>query len=285
MLLGVAAVLALIVGLSVGLSRGGKSDGGPAPRFNVSLATVSPQTLQTTYASCEELRSDLMQASGYLANAIIDANALWYFHKDNSYFFTRGGEGGVIGRPVVETAADASSNKLPQSSTPSAITEDSFGTNNQVEGFEEADVVQSDGTRVYAAYGLEIAVLQADNATLIDRIELPAAPSDCYSNKISSLLLVSQRLVVITSGWCNSGESYCQVIRERAICVYLSMIPLQLLQACSWYSNPLCKATTFLLEPLTTMYTLLPPRGSIQTGMPLLNIWTLTTKTSMLDQP
>lgn len=209
-ILGAAAALALIVGLSVGLAAGRTLE--LAPTFSVSLATVSPKTLQTNYASCSELRADLLQASGFLANSVIDANAQWYFHRKGVNFNDQAKDGNDL--DVAETLAHDpdSSSSLPDESNEVTITENSFGTNNQVDGVEEADIVQSDGEKVYAAYGLEIVVLRAaDNVTALERIQVPEV-AECYSQRISSLLLVSQKLIVTTSGYCDSGLPYGQVV-------------------------------------------------------------------------
>jgi len=202
--LGVAAALALIVGLSVGLLRK-SSDATIAPTFDVALDTVSRSTLTTTYASCDELRLDLRQASGYLANAVIDANARWYFHQDGPYSKR------VDRQPVAETTALDKSRQPSTAQQPDGITEDSYGTNNQVDGVEEADIVKTDGENVYVAYGSEIVVLHADNVTVLDRIQIPS--TECLRSEINSLLLVSQKLVVIvSSNMCNQDAPYGQVV-------------------------------------------------------------------------
>lgn len=76
---GAAAVLALAIGLSVGLSSSSSTE---APTFNATLDTISSETIQQSYSTCEELRHDLVQASGFLANSVIDSNAEWYFHQE-----------------------------------------------------------------------------------------------------------------------------------------------------------------------------------------------------------
>lgn len=209
-ILGVSVTLALVVGLSVGLTR--DSDSGiTAPTFNVSLDAISSKTIQQSYRTCEDLRGDLVQASGYLANSVIESNAQWYFHQEyrNKGGFSGGGDIAVL----ADSESGSSSNGIPTPTEP-AITEDSFGTNNQVEGVEEADVVQSNGEQVFVSYGKEVVVLEADNVTVTSRRELPVH-ENCTNNNIASMLLIDDRLVVITTGWCDTDST--TIVRGRQI--------------------------------------------------------------------
>jgi len=53
--------------------------------------------------------------------------------------------------------------------------EDSFGTNNQVEGVDEADIVKSDGTHVFTVYGSDIVTLDTQGNEL-SRLSLNVKP-------------------------------------------------------------------------------------------------------------
>jgi DNA excision repair protein ERCC-4 len=59
-------------------------------------------------------------------------------------------------------AADMAMPEMAATATVGSAKEDSYGTNNQVEGVDEADIVKSDGIHVFAAYG---DLLYAWNAT------------------------------------------------------------------------------------------------------------------------
>ena len=110
----------------------------------------------------------------------------------------------------------------------SASGETDFGTNNQVTGVDEADLVKSDGTYVYAAYGDVLVVWNALSGAEIINVTMPAIPAINYSQSgpvdfvtpkgavansiiccsfyqpvpvILALLLESERLIVIVDGY------------------------------------------------------------------------------------
>lgn len=218
-LLVVPAIIALAVSLSLGLSDDDDTTNGSSgsiskvPTFAVSLSAISPETIRQSYPSCEALSTDLVQASRLLANSVIEKNARWFYHQDYG-----GGDVGVLmGEPaifrgdidVVADSAGAPESASAGIAAPSQpVTEDSYGTNNQVVGVDEADIIKSNGVQVFAAYGREIVVLDADNVTISSRTELPETPKECYSDNIASMLLIGERLVVVTNGYCdNYGDS------------------------------------------------------------------------------
>lgn len=94
-----------------------------------------------------------------------------------------------------------------------------FGTNNQVDGVDEADIVKSDGLKVWAAFGADIVVLQADSVTVLDRVTVPTEANDeeCGQSYIQGLLLVDD-------SWWPSQEhgvqrhlKMLQVVQERLL--------------------------------------------------------------------
>ena len=233
----VAVVVALIIGLGVGLTAGlRKKDAESFPTFDVNITQISTESFEP-YGSCDELRLDLIEATKYLANSRIDSNARAYYHQD---YRSRGCESCAFGQPqplasqdVAESAGTTSNtNSQPRAEPlPDVSGEDSFQTNNQVEGVDEADVVKSDGTHVFAVYGREVVTLDADNVTVLSRTVVPvlkvnngtisfdttasdanegfytSSPEHYCDSSIVSLLLHQDRLTVITTGWCDFYDS------------------------------------------------------------------------------
>jgi len=74
--------------------------------------------------------------------------------------------------PSTTTTKEGSRGTDTQSSSTGMSSE---GTNNQADGFNEADVVKSDGTHVYAAYGDSIVVWDAATGTEVSRTIVPTA--------------------------------------------------------------------------------------------------------------
>jgi uncharacterized secreted protein with C-terminal beta-propeller domain len=90
----------------------------------------------------------------------------YYFMSDDlngGYLYTGVDDGvSTAGPPEMmadsSVAAPAGSAGGAKNSPAVTTTESSFGTNNQEDGVEEADVVLSDGTHIYTAYGGEVSI-------------------------------------------------------------------------------------------------------------------------------
>ncbi len=178
------------------------------------------------YGACSDLKSDLEKAAKFIVDVRIDRDIQMKFHDkwDYNLWIPRGGF--PIGDVMVmeESMEDGTSGT---SSGPAGGGENSFGTNNQVDGVDEADLIKSDGDVVYASYGDEIVIWNAKTGSELSRTKLPTddenglplcsnddgntstntrmknKSSPCYTSywygemKISSLLLHERRLVVI----------------------------------------------------------------------------------------
>jgi DNA excision repair protein ERCC-4 len=111
------------------------------------------------YDSCDDLRDDILNALKHYANSIIESekNSYWYEDCDPNDPYRPWGWG--YGGTAEDTASMEAPEAAPapeadaSASTAAKVEEDSFGTNNQIEGVDEADIVKSDGTWVFAAYG------------------------------------------------------------------------------------------------------------------------------------
>jgi Beta propeller domain len=114
-----------------------------------SLALISSKSLQNTYLDCGDLVVDLRKLAQLIANKTIQSNlgSSCYFNETDCpmIYYASPMEGDM-----------ASSTAGGQKSDSVVTTESSYGTNNQVEGVEEPDIVQSDGKNIFLAYGTEV---------------------------------------------------------------------------------------------------------------------------------
>lgn len=111
-----------------------------------SLSLVSEDTFKNTYLDCDDLAVDLRKVTLLLANQTIQS------HLQSYYFATRGFDGPIFFPPVSAPAPAP----VPAPSPGIETTEDSFETNNQLEGVEEPDILKSDGVDIFAVYGAEV---------------------------------------------------------------------------------------------------------------------------------
>lgn len=188
------------------------------------LAAVSPESISQTYPSCDALAVDLQLVARGVGERYIADTAMWYFMppfvSEDEGIPTTGGDGETDSGDQTDTMNDApmATEEVSKgtSSTSVSTTESSFGTNNQEEGVEEPDIVQSDGFRVYAVYGSDILVLNATSSTLLNRITVPVETTTTTSSSssartdsspqcsetINAMLLVDDRLLVVTNSYC-----------------------------------------------------------------------------------
>eukprot|EP00978_Attheya_sp_CCMP212_P035954 scaffold159526_cov35-Attheya_sp.AAC.1 len=140
------------------------------------------------YETCDDMESDLLMAAKFHVNGIIARNSK-YQVPDNNYVDYVDYDVISVGQPELGIVADSGTEAVTsdqaskvagdatadKTATAEADGEDNFGTNNQEEGVEEADVVQSDGTFVYAAYGDFLVVWRASTGEVLQKIQMPAA--------------------------------------------------------------------------------------------------------------
>lgn len=143
----------------IGLGESFQSNG---KAFDVRMNLFNPDILEGYDNNVTALREDLDQAIRFYINAFIEGQIQSY-----DPFFA----GPVFVDEVAET--DTATGSVP-APTPSAEGTTDYETNNQEEGVDEADLVKSDGTYVYAAYGDTLVVWEALTGDLISNISLPA---------------------------------------------------------------------------------------------------------------
>eukprot|EP00586_Coscinodiscus_wailesii_P000070 CAMPEP_0172480130 /NCGR_PEP_ID=MMETSP1066-20121228/5091_1 /TAXON_ID=671091 /ORGANISM="Coscinodiscus wailesii, Strain CCMP2513" /LENGTH=806 /DNA_ID=CAMNT_0013241181 /DNA_START=260 /DNA_END=2677 /DNA_ORIENTATION=- len=134
--------------------------------FQPNLRSFSSDIL-SGYNDCSVLVQDIEETAKYLVNVLI-ANNVRYGDEE-----------------VVALDGEA-----PMDAAPSASQgKSSYGTNNQVENVDEADIVKSDGTNVFLAYGNDL-VWMLTNGTIVQRLTMPTRkdsfPSISHWDVISS---------------------------------------------------------------------------------------------------
>jgi Secreted protein containing C-terminal beta-propeller domain distantly related to WD-40 repeats len=148
------------------------------------------------YDQCDDLELDLLEAIELLGNITIDKFATNHFSSNyylHSYVCRGGGSDCMqsmddvvlLPPPEVMMREDVDSSapekeSVADSPTSNAAGEDSFGTNNQVQGVDEADLVKSDGTHVFAAYADKLMVWNAENGTLLSTTVIPTEDDEGY---------------------------------------------------------------------------------------------------------
>lgn len=125
------------------------------------------------YQGCDDLRADLAEAGAYLANVVIRRNSRYGPSYGGGYEMEEeamddldmgiAAEAPMASEMVGDSSAAKESAREPEFEADEAADgggdaegETDYGTNNQVEGVDEADVVKSDGTYVFAAYGNKV---------------------------------------------------------------------------------------------------------------------------------
>jgi hypothetical protein len=191
-------------------STGGNNEEPNVPGTNVPLPLISERSLQESYDSCEALKADIKTAILMQLNYTI--NQYYndpYLFNEAGYFVGYQGwdypavpeEGGSEGgEPTAESPAASDS-----STAQKQVGESSYGTNVQVEGVDEPDMVKSDGIKVWVAYGPDVVVLNTNN-TVLDRITIPSVEdTECeqLQTNILGMLLIDEKLLVIANDWCN----------------------------------------------------------------------------------
>jgi hypothetical protein len=190
-------------------ATGGNNQEPNAPGARVPLPLISERSLQQSYDSCESLTADIKLAILMQLNYTINQ------YYNDPYFFDEAGyfigyyppsyavpeEGGAEEAPTADSPANSDS-----ATSQKQVGESSYGTNVQVEGVDEPDLVKSDGTKVWVAYGSDVVILDTNN-TILDRIAVPADEDvvceQQLQTSIQGMLLVDEKLLLIANDWCN----------------------------------------------------------------------------------
>lgn len=188
-------------------------------KLDVSLPKFSADIL-SGYSTCDNLQQDVEQALNDYANDIIK-NEMDNFQ---AFYYGIAFDGEMVAMDETESSfMSKSSGEMPAE-------EDSFGTNNQHNDVDEADIVKSDGTYVYAVYGSKIVVLEVlgnevyrldieeidkDNTVTVERKKI-----DYYSNSIRGLLLYENRLIAITTGY---DYSYTSISSDMTLVIVMDI--------------------------------------------------------------
>jgi uncharacterized secreted protein with C-terminal beta-propeller domain len=198
--------------------------------FTSRLTTVSNVTIKQAYGSCNSLSADLYILAQKIVNRTIESNS--YYFDDSGYYYTD--DDGI----AVAAATTNTGNKTKILGSTRAglnvksVTESSFSTNNQIEGVQEGDLVQSNGEQVFVVYGREIIELAADTVTITKRTKLPGkSNTECSTQFVASTLLIDDKLIVVdtSTSYCNqdvtdstgSSETYSYYPQQDTNNVYI----------------------------------------------------------------
>jgi hypothetical protein len=118
-----------------------------------SFEGVQPASLQRAQ-SCDELETLLKEDASVRMNRFIDLqiSSIRYWESQQSFF------GGLRGDVAMEDGATAGSGGANEDSAAGPAHSE---TNTQIEGVDEADIVKTDGERVYALHGGSLTVLKS----------------------------------------------------------------------------------------------------------------------------
>jgi len=147
------------------------------PIPGIALQTINPSIMEgytTGSPGCDSLYDDLYNATLIHANEIIKQNVKNFFS----------GDGAVIKYPPIAleaegpirapSAPNVADKEMAGASPASAPTdESSYETNVQEAGVDEADIVKSDGTKVFAAYGDQLVVWDVETGNELSRTKMP----------------------------------------------------------------------------------------------------------------
>lgn len=206
--LGVVVLAIVAVAIALGVTLGGNNDAPTSVNSNNNaestpasqaskaryLDNVGPieskvriidPSVVNGYNSCGDLKDDILNALNYYVSSIIasemqnpdgvdyekcdpnDPNNWWNLPPVDAVPY-------ASAAPESAGASDSVMMSSNDGMPMSKVKEDSFGTNNQVEGVDEADVVKSDGEYVFAAYGdLLYAWNATDGTTGVSITEMP----------------------------------------------------------------------------------------------------------------
>eukprot|EP00979_Chaetoceros_neogracilis_P014987 scaffold5222_cov282-Chaetoceros_neogracile.AAC.2 len=180
---------------SIGIINGGMFRSLENQPLPATLPIFDPATVGM-YPSCSKLKEGIQNALFLIANEEI------LVHADVNYTAS------YYNYPVMmeDTDNDASDNTKDDSS----LSEDSYGTNNQVTNVDEADIVKSSSQHVFVAYGDQLVVWEVSTGNKLSITKMNAHGDQTRSQsriflgpqrvQIRALMLNGNRLLVIVDG-------------------------------------------------------------------------------------
>eukprot|EP00586_Coscinodiscus_wailesii_P001976 CAMPEP_0172482624 /NCGR_PEP_ID=MMETSP1066-20121228/9124_1 /TAXON_ID=671091 /ORGANISM="Coscinodiscus wailesii, Strain CCMP2513" /LENGTH=809 /DNA_ID=CAMNT_0013245885 /DNA_START=34 /DNA_END=2463 /DNA_ORIENTATION=- len=116
------------------------------------------------YKNCSTLLEDIEEVAKYLVNDIVNTEIKY---NSTRYIYASGDMSATYRR---SSGPPTDGQKAPSKNQVDA--ESSFEANNQVEDVDEADIIKSDGTNVFLAYGNDL-VWMRTNGTIVQRFSIP----------------------------------------------------------------------------------------------------------------
>jgi uncharacterized secreted protein with C-terminal beta-propeller domain len=160
---------------------------------------------QSVYVSREKQQISGQTVGPAALPTLNDLESFYHLLKYNGYMYKYLYGGNIIDMiatdvPAVKEESSAAAQDSPAASTPQSKPADDYsGTNNQVEGVEEGDLVKTDGKYLYIVRNNEIMIVNADPG------DLKVASRISRQSRISEMYIHNGKLVVICG---NSGFIY-----------------------------------------------------------------------------
>ena len=183
--------------------------------LSAKLSTFGPKSARS-YDSCLDFENDLKNAATIIVNEVIQRNSQYgYYHYDHYAPFMVFDEVDSSPENKVDSSPDNSGNGNDK--------ESSYGTNNQVDGVDEADIVKATTDIVFAGYGNKLVVFNVKTGEIMSETIMSLKSSEIGNEfkttkvkgllhedrlvvKVKGLLLHEDRLAVIVTSRRNRGR-------------------------------------------------------------------------------
>ena len=183
--------------------------------LSAKLSTFGPKSARS-YDSCFDFENDLKNAATIIVNEVIQRNSQYgYYYYDHYAPFM------VFDK--VDSSPENKVDSSPDNSGNGNDKESSYGTNNQVDGVDEADIVKATTDIVFAGYGNKLVVFNVKTGEKMSETIMSLKSSEIGNEfkttkvkgllhedrlvvKVKGLLLHEDRLAVIVTSRRNRGR-------------------------------------------------------------------------------
>ena len=180
--------------------------------FSAKMVAFGPKSARS-YSRCLSFEKDLNNAATIIVNDVIQRNSQY----QNGYYDREFRPIELDSAPVFDTDSKTDSSS-PDSSENGNDQESSYGTNNQIDGVDEADIVKATADIVFAGYGNKLVVFNVKTGEKMSETIMglkSSSKNEISTVKVKGLLLHEDRLVVIITssrnmgwGWHDWGRGY-----------------------------------------------------------------------------
>jgi len=190
--------------------------------FFAKLSSFGPKSARS-YDSCINFENDLNSAATIIVNDVIQRNSQYndYYTNYDDYLV-------MEMAPADPGPASEMDGSSPDSSENENGQESSYGTNNQIDGVDEADIVKATADIVFAGYGNKLVVFNVKTGKKMSETVMgfkSSSENEISTVKVKGLLLHKDRLVVIITirrnmGWGWGRGYYGEKSSKKVISSY-----------------------------------------------------------------